>query len=536
MNTSIVTLRTEKDNFQTDFEIIPVANVLESLTKEQLEIINGLKDIDEDIRKNQALIDELNTEIEKLTNHADGIDNMIAIGSGILTGLIDSFFVGEFDFSLAKAHSNEQINHFIQSYAKKKGCTGRSLEDAIKFLEKKYPVDQDNIWKGKGISSSRLHHLEDIAHHPTLLGLAAAIIVQFFRIGLFVDRKGEWHIEKIETKPEVLLKIWLPIIITGVLNWLVYLAESKYVEKMGEEIPKPIHILVKMLANAPAVISILKVANNWLGHLVSDMGGSKNTSGEGMGIPGLFVSFLKEISSLPFLKKTSLPQIVSDLYSKDKFDMRNELAVIELLGKQAIPVLINECFVRCFYFIRQLMKEKELYSEWEYVHWENVMPWGNRTINRMLSISSGTFVIIDMADAAIRAALKTGGEPATFFANMILRVNFVGVGRFTIAIGSDCYMGYRCEKLRDKRIRLQSQMLHLYTAKIYYKQANMWKTANEAAIAVSEMENAAVVVIYYYIDSINEIGERLKKIVRYRANIEKNNPGLLENISKRVRL
>ena len=536
MNTPIITLKTEEDDFQTDFEIIPVVNATESLTKEQLEIIEGLKDVDEDIRKSQVLIDELDTDIEKLTNCADGIDNMIAIGSGILTGLIDSFFVGEFDFGLAKIHSNEQINHFIQNYAKKKGYDGRSLEGAIKFLENRYPVDQDNIWKGKGFSSSRLHHLEDIAHHPTLLGLVAAIIVQFFRIGLFVDKKGKWHIERIEAKPEMLLKIWLPIIITGILNWLVYLAESKYVDKMGKEIPKPVHIFVKMLANAPAVISILKVANNWLGHLVSDMGGSKNTSGGGMGIPGLFISLLKEISSLPLLKNTNLPQIVSDLYSKDKFDMRNELAVIELLGKQAIPVLINECFVRCFYFVRQLIKEKELHSEWKYVHWKNVIPWGNRTINRMLTISSGTFVVIDMADAAIRSALKSGGEPATFFANMILRVNFVGLGRFAVAIGSDCYMGYRCEKLRDERIRLQSQMLHLHTAKIYYKQADMWMAAKDTEKAIYEMENAAVVVIYYYIDSINEIGERLRKIVRYKTNIEKYNPGLLENISKKIRL
>ena len=59
----------------------------------------------------------------------------------------------------------------------------------------------------------------------------------------------------------------------------------------------------------------------------------------------------------------------------------------------------------------------------------------------MLTIATGTFTAIDLADAAIRSAIKSGGEPMTFLKNFVLLVNFVGVGRFAIAIGQDTLMG-----------------------------------------------------------------------------------------------
>ena len=38
------------------------------------------------------------------------------------------------------------------------------------------------------------------------------------------------------------------------------------------------------VAMTPALLEIAKCADNWFGHLVSDMGGSKNTAGGGMGM------------------------------------------------------------------------------------------------------------------------------------------------------------------------------------------------------------------------------------------------------------
>lgn len=40
-----------------------------------------------------------------------------------------------------------------------------------------------------------------------------------------------------------------------------------------------------------------------------------------------------------------------------KFDLRGELGIGNKIGRQAIPVVANECIVRSFYFIRCLALE-----------------------------------------------------------------------------------------------------------------------------------------------------------------------------------
>ena len=493
MNSQTLTnIKTINDGFEVDYEIC-YSNIQQEIDLIEKELAN---DTD--------LLNDINQEIEKHTNNADKFDYTIAVSSGIITGLIDAFFIGELNFESAKADSHKHVNVFIEKYAKWKGYSdnGKGLQGAIEFLEKEFPVAQDNIWKGKNISSTRLHHLEDIAHHPTLFGLVSAIFVQYFRISFFVNKKGEWKSPFVPTTPKDILKIWLPIVISGALNWLIRMAESKYVQKMGKDIPRPIHLLITALAQAPAVISILKVIDNWFGHLVSDMGGSKNTPGGGMGISGIFLSILKEISSLPIMKESQLPNIVSDLYSKEKIDMRTELAIVESLGKQSIPVILNECIVRLFYFVRHLIEEKEKHSEWKDVNWSNTLPFNNRTIMRMITISSGTFVAVDMADAAIRAAVKSGGNQAKFVGDLLLRINFVGIGRFTIALVNDIRWGIKQERYRNDRIRIMSHMIELGNAKIFYKEADMWQTAENATKSIDILYDKTLQSVIYIKESM----------------------------------
>ena len=72
---------------------------------------------------------ELNTDIDILTNNADGLDYTIAVASVIITGIIDRFFVGELglfentsdeakaQFREAKGQSNEIVNRFVEKSA-----------------------------------------------------------------------------------------------------------------------------------------------------------------------------------------------------------------------------------------------------------------------------------------------------------------------------------------------------------------------------------------------------------------------------------
>ena len=522
----------EDDDFQVEYEILP-AFEKDKLDPRITEIAQKIAEIDSQSAELNSKIDTLNIEIERLTNHADGFDYAIAVGAGVLCGLIDSFVVGEFNFERGKANSNKQVNQFIMKFAKLNGFEGDRLNKAIEFLEGKFPVGQDNIWKGADIGvSATNHHLADFAHHPTLLGLAASIAVQFFRMGIFVNKNGEWHLEFISTEPKELLKIWLPVIISGLLMWMINIAESKYKDEIDEKIPKPIQKLIKTLAAAPMVISILRVAVNWAGHLVSDMGGSKNTAGGGMGISGLFISLLHEISSLPGINKTELPKLVNDLYTKDKWDMRSELAVLNELGRQAIPVIIGEVLVRTFYFVRRLVQEfREHNGDWKSINWKNVIPFKNRTIARMMTIESGTFTAVDLADAAIRSAIEAR-PPTTpaFWSKFVLKVNFVGIGRFAITVGTDVGMGIKRQKLIKERMQYRSEDGMLQVAKLFYMQEGMWIEAADTEKAIDDMCETAQKSIVYFVESCNEISESIENIGYHAKDAEKNNPGLIDEI------
>ena len=123
--------------------------------------------------------------------------------------------------------------------------------------------------------------------------------------------------------------------------------------------------------------------------------------------------------------------------------MRTEMAVKHELKRQAIPVVINEILVRSFYFIRRFVEQMKVKQSLMEIEWKKLLPMNNRTIVRMMTIASGTFCLVDFGDAAIRAGIQSGVNATVFFGKFILRVNFVGVGRFTLAVGADLYMEAR---------------------------------------------------------------------------------------------
>ena len=171
-----------------EFELISSSSLLEDEIDSRLEQLNDR-------------LDNLNTEIDRLTSHITKIDRYVSIASGLVTGIIDILYVGELkidiengvDFS-SRSKGTESVNRFIMEFAKKNGWNGaKSPEDKSKLasaknlLEKKFKMGQDNY---KGYSSSLLHHLEDLAHHPTPMGLMSALLVTFFKVGIFSDKEG----------------------------------------------------------------------------------------------------------------------------------------------------------------------------------------------------------------------------------------------------------------------------------------------------------------------------------------------------------
>ncbi len=377
----------------------------------------------------------VNSELERYTNEADKVDYAFAVCAGIYTGVIDSIFIGQCVITPEDIVVNHrQVNEFIQKYAKSRGIDKERLNRAIAGLEEKFKVAQDGVWNGKGFNiTPGNHHLADLAHHPTPIGLLSSIVVQFLRMGTFVNRDGELHFIPVETTFKDILEIYTPAIVTGVLNWIAALAENKYEEESGDEIPEALKRIIHLAASTPLIIEVAKCADNWFGHLVSDLGGSSSAKHGGAGIPGIFISLLYEVSGLPILKDSGLPGFVNDLYTKGKWDFRHELSIYKNLGNQAIPVAFNEIFVRTTFLVTKLANEIIDHGI-KKVNWNKVFPFKNRTIDRMMMISSMTFNMADTADAAVHAAVESCGNWVLFSGVFVSRFNYVGAGRAALAI------------------------------------------------------------------------------------------------------
>ena len=151
----------------------------------------------------QNRIDEINSDIERLTNHADGMDYTIAVASGVVCGLIDVLFVDDLSFEKANEWGDDKVKQFVLKTAQKQGYKGDDLSKAVGFLEKKYPIVADkatNIFGG-GLQ----HHLRDFSHHPTPVGLLFSLLTQFTGCVYGTDTAGFFMICKLKSEDMVLI-------------------------------------------------------------------------------------------------------------------------------------------------------------------------------------------------------------------------------------------------------------------------------------------------------------------------------------------
>lgn len=392
-----------KEDFEINYELIPYEGIVESN--------------DSDFDK---IIFDLDEEIDLLSSQADKLDYLIAIASGLTCALLDILWVGEFDLNQGREIASDKVDSFVKKIAEiVEGKKFENLNDAVKSLEKRFPIPSDGNTPDFG--GGLQHHLRDFAHHPTLVGLACSILTQFTEKSYGTNEIGLFKVVDIPKKSKLAI---------------------------GKTIPEKIFF---------GTIT-------WFFHLVSDIAGSSGTAGisGGTGIPGPILSLAKEISVIPLFKNLnvddmSVNKFISKLFNgtlfmqRDdagniikesiiKFDFRGELGLLLELGKQAIPVIANECMVRSFYFIRRLaiaMKENNIrtINDMKKIDWKVVKPSNNPTINRMLTISTGVFSAIDIGEAILTK-------------KDFLAVNLVGIGRFAIAIYSDVSWGLKARKVK----------------------------------------------------------------------------------------
>lgn len=560
------------DDFAVEYEILPAYNKTTYEDLRRNKITESINDIDSLQKELEEKISNLNTDIYKLTNHADGIDYAVAVTSGLITGIIDVVVVGKWDFEKAKAKSNKEINEKVMEFAKKEGYEGNRLDEAVEHLENKFKLPGDNDWntkadfvkkaKEKGFTppdgkkgryedalkfmnehypkkdgswgvvdnfiTTKTHHLDDFCHHPTLVGLICNVIVQFTGTSIYSNKIGE--------------NINIPVTI----NDYGQFQGNNFISKFFCGIINWFFNVAKAMANAK-------------GHWMSDLAGSKSSAGKGAGLPGSLMSFMKELSALPLIKDTDFAGNLQKAYQNgigtgkkqvdlgvfnelfkgadSKFDYRTENAIKGELKRQALPVIINEVLVRGFYFIRRFILELKKNSNLMEINWKNVIPLNNRTIVRMMTIASGTFTAVDLLDATVESCVK-GGAPIVggipnpkFFKEFILHINFVGIGRFAIAVGTDVGMGIKRQSLIKERMQYKAESNMLHVSKIYYLQEDMWIEATDTEKAVDDMCQTAENSMIYFVESWNDISDNLEKIQNVNIDqVNEKNPGLVDDL------
>lgn len=406
----------------SDDQIFLSSDVLDELQKAEEELAL----VDEQIRETTETIKNLSPECDKL-------DYALAASCGAISGVFDIFLVGKPGESPLGNITDKWVADKTMAFAKLHGWRPRnepSLSSAIKHLETAYkiPYDQtgtmDTALSILDISTDN-HHFKSLGHNPSLLGLFFSILDQF--------------------------------------NTDAGRPTSHFVS-VGELIALKKYDTGFELRGNDLSSKLFCAFVNWLGHLISDMSGSSNSTGRGKGIPSPLWTWTNDIIAIK--RSLKIPtnrfdeyanELALSIYTKG-YDERFQTA-------QAIPVVLNEMLVRTVFSVRRLIgffcnTEQEM---WTYsLIWESCEPFSNATVKRMLTVAHGTFCLVDAGEATVSGFAKGVGSfnAAEFF----MRLNVVGVGRFTLSLygeGTRSFVLYRSKK-NEKELFGERQILEYY--------------------------------------------------------------------------
>src|SRR5699024_4226709 len=192
-----------------------------------------------------------------------------------------------------------------------------------------------------------------------------------------------------------------------------------------------------------------------------------------------------------------------------RFDLRGELGFGIEVGRQAIPVLANETLVRGFYFIRRFAMsvqglEINSLEDLKQIDWDNVKPYNNPTISRMLTISTAVFTSLDLSEALLTK-------------KYFVSVNYIGVGRFMVAIGADVSWQLKArdmERIKKMHMDIQESVYEKRDDTLY-RRIGEDMIDNNFGLTVEQTE---ILYNLEYYKTLNDI--RKTKSIKNTSNIQ----------------
>ena len=544
---NILKFKQEYDDAVFEYEIIPPILDKEYTSKELDEISKNEELFRELLAENDEHVKELNKQIDNLTNHADGTDYAVAICSGAIAGAVDILYVGELDFSDALKPLKEkgaELAKNIWGDVSKEDLLKGALNGLGKYARKISPKLYDEIRQIVSKYGEFNPDFPQADYINNLFGTDTADTIP--------DIDPEVNVGEDVEGPCSIMGIFISLLnqfLNSPSGFSDPDAKFFYDEDADE------------LFGGDIRWKIISAVTNWLGRYIRDIQNKSISDNELAGIPDFIKKTIGEASNQKIFNEMSLPKVVNELSKRNDVDISQlekmiqpGVEVAKLLSKQALPVLIDEVLVRGFYFLRKFVSHIRNGENLLEIPMSDCLPIGNRTVERMITVSLGTMEAFDIGDATIRGAIdaykagsKAGsaaaaggpyaaaGAAATaatiaFVRKFAVRVNYVGVGSFTVAGCVDIGMGIKRDQLRNQRLALYTEKLNIANSQMYFQEANMWVAAAKAGESINEA--------YALIDKTKEQASRdldvidssVENIEKYTEDIEKNNKGLVADM------
>lgn len=446
----------------------------------EVELLSNQEVYPTEVNEFESIIFNLDSKIDMLSSKVDKWDCLVALGSGVACAMMDILWTKEFSLIEGRDIADNKIENVVRKTAQMMGCESYDLKKCVKFLEDKFPIPSDGNTPDFG--GGLQHHLRDFAHHPTIVGLIFSLLTQFTYKSYGTDVNGNFLIVDVPEKSRVFI---------------------------GEDTSSKI-------INGTFV---------WFFHLISDIAGSSSTAGlsGGTGIPGPILSIAKEMSCLPIFKSihkndTSLFVLLSKMFNGTlfakhdengqiiresivKLDFRGEMGFAVEIGKQAIPVIVNECIVRTFYMIRQLARQiKKIQitriEDFKKINIKEILPFNSPTLTRMLTIATGVFTALDVSEAVVTKKYWVS-------------INYEGVGRFTLALGDEMVWALKRRDIRLIKDMYEAIYRNTYTdtdQRIYQR---MGDGMDYDKLGLNEEQTAILYNLEYYKTLHDAYGSKL---------------------------
>lgn len=389
----------------------------------------------------QERLKAIEARVDQLSCPAQRMDYAVAGGCGLLCALLDSYFVGSFSLQKSAGTGQNLISSIVKKTASFMGCPSDNFLDCVTFLEKRSPIPADSVTNQFGGGS--IHHLNDFSHHFSPAGLICSVLTQFTGCVYGLDSSHQFQAVKLPAAGQI------------------YLGNT-VTEKLKAGII------------------------DWILHLASDVSGSSSTLKKaaeaeafqpGTGIPGFLASSISELAALPIFQnldensRNNLYRIARNLFTGNsaaapgiKVDVRAETGVFAELGKQAFSVKLNTALVEVFHRIRVVLKTLhdnpvQSPADLTKLNWKTVFEQNQKTLNRMRTVSSLSFTVLDLGDAAAFSAAESCLNWAVFSAKFVSRINFVGLHEAYISIKKEVPDFKEYLKLRKEQDHLEAALV-----------------------------------------------------------------------------